>query len=429
MFKTLASISRILVGSLFIVSGLIKANDPIGFSYKLEEYFSVDVLNLPFFEPWALSIAVFVCVVEIALGVAAIFGSKIKLVSWSLLLMILFFTFLTFYSAYFDKVTDCGCFGDALKLTPWGSFTKDIVLLVLVLFIFFERNKILENTLWQDLIFVPVSIVAVGLFSILVIGWSFPLVFTIVLLLLVFGIKNFTKIPQKDIVLAAVALGISLVFSLYCIAYLPVKDFRPYAVGKSITDQMSIPEGAQADVYENYLTYKNTQTGETKRFTFQEFVELKISEDAAWEWQDTESVLITKGYEPPIHDFNLVADDGNDYTMDVLEEEFMLLLIYHDMKKSSKKVQPKVVDLATYFGSKGFYTYGLTASNYETLEAFRHEHQLPVDFLTADQTMLKTVVRSNPGIVLLKKGTVIGKWHHNRIPSKDEIDFLLSASE
>ena len=129
--NALTYISRLVVGSLFIVSGLIKANDPVGFSYKLKDYFAPDVLNLEFLVPIVLPMAVLICAIEIVLGVAALFGSKMKLVSWMLLLMIVFFTFLTFYSAYFEKVTDCGCFGDALKLTPWESFTKDLILLYL----------------------------------------------------------------------------------------------------------------------------------------------------------------------------------------------------------------------------------------------------------------------------------------------------------
>ena len=134
--KYLIHISRIFVGGLFIFSGLIKLNDPIGFSFKLEEYFGATVLDLPFFIPYALIIAVFVVVFEVLLGVFLLIGYKPKFTVWSLLGMIIFFTFLTFYSAYYNKVTDCGCFGDAIKLTPWESFTKDIILLVFIIVLF-----------------------------------------------------------------------------------------------------------------------------------------------------------------------------------------------------------------------------------------------------------------------------------------------------
>ncbi len=131
--KHLVGFSRVFVGILFIISGFIKLNDPVGFSFKLEEYFSQGVLDLPFLMPYALAISIFVVIFEVVLGVFLLIGYRKKFTIWSLLLMILFFTFLTFYSAYFNKVTDCGCFGDAIKLTPWESFTKDVVLLVLIL--------------------------------------------------------------------------------------------------------------------------------------------------------------------------------------------------------------------------------------------------------------------------------------------------------
>lgn len=418
-------ISRLLVGSLFIVSGLIKANDPLGFSYKLHDYFAEDVLNLVFLNPFALSLAIFICVVEIILGIAVVFGSKSKLVAWSLLLMIIFFTFLTFYSAYFNKVTDCGCFGDALKLTPWQSFSKDIVLLIFILPIFLKRNKILQNTVWDDLLMLPSSIVLVALFSVLVIGWWLPVFFTIICLLAIFAFKNFIKISHNEFYQAGIATIISLGFSLYCVAYLPVKDFRPYAIGKSISEGMKIPEGAQPDRYENYLTYFNTKTQEERKFTFQEFIDEGISENTDWEWRNTENVLVEKGYEPPIHDFNLIGNDGGDYTYDVLEEEFIMLFFYYDIKNSSTKPQPRIAEIASFGFDNGVYSYGLTASSYENYESFRHEHQLPFDFLTADETMLKTVVRSNPGLVLLNKGRVIGKWPHVKLPSNEELKHLM----
>src|SRR5690554_3073128 len=140
--KYIVNISRILVGVLFIISGFVKLNDPLGFSYKLQEYFSADVLNIPFLEPYALAISIFVVIFEVILGIFLLIGYKPKFTVWSLLGMIVFFTFLTFYSAYFNKVTDCGCFGDAIPLTPWESFYKDVVLLVLILILFAGQKYI-----------------------------------------------------------------------------------------------------------------------------------------------------------------------------------------------------------------------------------------------------------------------------------------------
>ncbi|MBV1923902.1 MAG: DoxX family membrane protein, partial [Flavobacteriaceae bacterium] len=140
--KLLVHFSRIFVGVLFIISGLIKLNDPVGFSFKLKDYFAPEVLNMEFLIPYALLLAIFVVVYEVMLGVMLLIGYAKKFTLWSLFLMIIFFTFLTFYSAYFNKVTDCGCFGDAVKLTPWESFTKDIVLLVFILILYFGRDLI-----------------------------------------------------------------------------------------------------------------------------------------------------------------------------------------------------------------------------------------------------------------------------------------------
>ena len=140
--KFLTTFFRYFVGSLFIFSGLIKLNDPVGFSFKLEEYFGPTVFDIDFLIPTVLPMAIFIVIVEVVLGVFLIIGYKKNFTIWSLLLMIIFFTFLTWYSAYFNKVTDCGCFGDAIKLTPWESFTKDVVLLVMIAFLYFKKNLI-----------------------------------------------------------------------------------------------------------------------------------------------------------------------------------------------------------------------------------------------------------------------------------------------
>jgi len=140
--KLLTHIARFIVGALFIFSGFIKLNDPLGFSYKLQEYFSAEVLGLEFLSPYALLIAIVLVIVEILLGIALLIGHRKKITLWLLLLMIAFFTFLTFYSAYFNKVTDCGCFGDAIPLVPWESFIKDVILLVLILFLMFTQKHI-----------------------------------------------------------------------------------------------------------------------------------------------------------------------------------------------------------------------------------------------------------------------------------------------
>lgn len=368
--KIIVLFARIFTGLLFIVSGLIKANDALGFSYKLEEYF--DVFGMAWMDSLALAFSIFICVLEVVLGVAVILGTKIKPVSWALLLLIVFFTFLTFYSAYFNKVTDCGCFGDALKLTPWESFTKDIILLVFILIIFFNRNSI----------------------------------------------KSVFKTAKAD----WIATGLSTIaitsFSLYCLWHLPVKDFRPYAIGKSIPEQMKLPEGAKPDIYETKLIYKNTSSGEVKEFSSADYP----WQDSTWVWQETQNKLIQKGDEAEIHDFKIMDYDGNDYTADFLSDpDYIFILISYDINKTNKEAHIEFNEFAKECLNNGVSIIGLTASSYNTVENFRHEVQSMYDYYNADEITLKTIIRASPGLILLKEGVVIGQWHYNDIPSFEEV--------
>lgn len=213
--KYIVNISRILVGVLFIISGFIKLNDPVGFSFKLEEYFSQGVLDLPWLMSYALAISIFMVIFEVLLGVMLLVGFRVKFTMWSLLLMIVFFTFLTFYSAFFNKVTDCGCFGDAIKLTPWESFTKDIVLLVLIVVLFVGRKYIKS----------------------------------------IFG-SNTKRI------ITLVVLVLCIIYANYVLNHLPVIDFRPYKIGANIEDGMSVPENAPKPIYEYAWKFKTN--GEEK---------------------------------------------------------------------------------------------------------------------------------------------------------------------
>ena len=374
--KFLVLFSRLFVGLLFIVSGLIKANDSLGFSYKLDEYFTV--FGMEWLAPFALAISMFICILEVVLGVAVILGTQIKTVSWSLLSLIIFFTFLTFYSAYFNKVTDCGCFGDAVKLTPWESFTKDIILLVFILIIFWKRNSI----------------------------------------------KSIFNVAKADWVVSAFSTIAITSFSFYCLWHLPVKDFRPYAIGKSIPEQMKVPEGAPPDVYETKLIYKNVNSGEEKELLQEEYMKNweDYEEEKGWKHLDTRSTLIKKGFEAKIHDFKISDFEGNDYTDDFLyDPDYIFILISYDINKTNKKAHTKFNEFAAACFSHGASVIGLTASSYNIVEDFRHETQAMYDYYNADEITLKTIIRSSPGLVLLKNGVIINKWHYNDIPPFEEI--------
>ena len=306
MRNLITQFSRLFVGILFIISGLIKLNDPIGFSYKLDEYFSEAVFNMPFFVPFTLAIALFVVILEVVLGVMLLIGYKTKLTIWLLLLLIVKFTFLTFYSAYFDVVKDCGCFGDALHLTPWESFSKDVVLLFFILILLFNKKLIK-----------PI----------------------------------FANKTQNILVLTSVVLCSFMGY--WVINHLPLKDFRPYKLGTNITKSMEIPDNAPKSVVEMVFIYK--VNGVDKEFTEKDLISLP--EGA--EFVDRKDKIIVQGYQPPIHDFKLELD-GEDQTDLVLSKEKALLVVAYDLEKANPEAMQKLDKLNKEASAKGYYVAMLT---------------------------------------------------------------------
>ncbi|MFD1551157.1 hypothetical protein DNU06_03835 [Putridiphycobacter roseus] len=323
-------VARVFVGGLFIVSGLVKANDPWGFAFKLEEYFSPMGLSydFPFFEsftPYVLELSILICIVEIVLGVAVIVGGKIRLTSWLLVFMMLFFSWLTYYTyscveanellremgelTVRDCVTDCGCFGDALRgsvgrsLTPYESFWKDLVLFYFVIIIFINQRKIEQNTYKENWVMAPSSLLVVIFFS-WVFGWYFPIIFYILTLLgaYIVGNMNIGKIakPWKMAVFVAFT---SFLFSMYTTNYLPIKDYRAYQVGNNINEQMNM---GVAEVVAYKLVYKNKQSGTEKEFDLGEYE--VYGDTSQWVYVDRKETLISAGVDAPIYDFVLVTD-------------------------------------------------------------------------------------------------------------------------
>jgi uncharacterized membrane protein YphA (DoxX/SURF4 family) len=353
--------SRIFVGILFIISGLIKLNDPIGFAFKLEEYFSEPVLNLPFLEPLALALAVFMVIVEVVLGVMLLVGFKPKFTIWSLLLMIVFFTFLTFYSAYFNKVTDCGCFGDALKLTPWQSFTKDIVLLFFILILFFNVKLI------QPLF------------------------------------KN--KMNSSIVV---VALVLCCFMGYWVLNHLPLKDFRAYKVGTNIEEGMAFPPDAAPAVIEMIFVYK--VNGVNKEFTDKELMSIPPGS----EFVERKDNIISAGYLPPIHDFSMEKDDI-DHKAALLMEPKLMLFVSYNLEIADAVGLEQLETLHQEALKKGYKVIGMTASNVEEIAKVKAKYNLTFDYYFADATTLKTIERANPSIIILEKGTITQKVHYNDI--------------
>ncbi len=415
--KFILHIARLIVGNLFIFSGIVKANDPLGFSYKLHEYFVEFGMDWGWLMDFAMPIAAILCILEIVLGAAVLVGYKMKTVSWTLLAMILFFTVLTGASAIFEIVRSCGCFGDAIPLTPWQSFYKDLVLLVFILLIFFYRNSIKPFEKMQPLLFYAfISALVMGWLS-YELTWNFPLIltlgiFTVALILFLFD-------ASKNAVMAVtISLIASTVFSINAVWHLPARDFRPYAVGKNLPEQMTLPENAVQPVYETILTYKNKTTGEVKDFNQDNYP----WDDENWEWVNTESVLIKEGDVAKITDLSIVNERGDDITETVLSEDVTFLLIMYDLNKTNTDNMEQIVEFANKSDEMGIPFMGLSAANYELKEEFRHQYQTPFPINTTDGIVLKTIIRSNPGLILLKKGTVIAKWHNNDIPDFQKVN-------
>jgi hypothetical protein len=336
-------------------------------------------------------------------------------VSWLLVLMIVFFTFLTFYSAYFNKVTDCGCFGDALKLTPWQSFTKDVVLLIFVLIIFYDRKNIRHADLKTDLVNAVVAMVLIAYFSLAVISWTFPVWFSAGLLLSTVILKHLVQKIPNTVVLGLSGI-VSSYFTYHCLNHLPVKDFRPYAIGKNITEGMAIPEGAPADSIQMIFKYRK----DGQEF---EFAADALPENLdQYEYVDRIDKLIRKGYVPPIHDFKIENADGSDYTEDYLNHDgYVFMLVAYDLTKTDPGVQQAVNVLAAKCEATGIPFFGITSTPPADTDKFRHEFQSMFDYYFCDATTLKTIIRSNPGLVLMKKGTVTDMWHFNDFPDFDEV--------
>ncbi|WP_299187973.1 BT_3928 family protein [uncultured Aquimarina sp.] len=381
MMKILVGFSRIFVAALFLFSGFIKLNDPLGFSYKLQEYFSEGVLNMEFLIPIALLMAVFLCVFEIIVGITLLLGYLPKFTVWSLLGMIVFFTFLTFYSAYFNKVTDCGCFGDALPLTPWESFTKDVILLVFILILFFGRKYI-----------TPIL----------------------------------PEASHKWIVF--VSFTVCLAFAYQVLMHLPTFDFRAYKIGTNIEEGMSVPDGAPEAEFK--YSWKFDVNGKEEIVTTSgEYPQV----DGKYIGVETE--MINEGYIPPIHDF-AIEKDGEDYTTEFLEKENVVLIVMYNLSKSEGEGMSVIKGLTDKAMAQGYDVIGLTASSPQEVSQKKQQYNLSFEFYSTDETALKTILRSNPGIVKLNKGTITEKLHWNDAdklvldkvePSKPKINVKLRS--
>ncbi|PCH71193.1 MAG: DoxX family protein [Bacteroidales bacterium] len=366
-------ISRIFVGLVFIFSGFVKAVDPMGSTFKFTDYFLA--FGMDSLKEIAFPLAILLSTLEFTLGMALIFNSRKNITAWLALLFMLFFTPLTFILAITNPVTDCGCFGDALILSNWETFWKNIVILACTLLLFFKRNKKdNQHPVWEQN---------------LLIGF---------------------------------ALCVSVWISIYSYRHLPVIDFRPYHIGANINEGMLIPDGAPADEYRSLFKYE-------KDGLVKEFDETNYPwQDTTWKYVDSEQIKIKEGYTPPIHDFSISNDSNGDITNMVLQNKgYSFLLISKDISEIDDESVSKINELSLYALNNNIQFIGLTSSGSDEINEFTTSHELPFEFYNTDEIQLKTIIRSNPGLVLLKEGTILDKWHFRDFPKANQLQGDLSA--
>ena len=361
---------RWIVGILFLFTGFVKGIDPVGLQYKLSDY--VEALHLRILEILVVPGEFLLPFAEIFIGIALLTGILIRLSTKLAFVFMLIFTPLTLYIALKNPVTDCGCFGDALVISNWETFYKNIVLIILVVFLLINRRNLLflSSLKFRKIAFL---ILLSGYF--LIVYWSY--------------IRE------------------------------PVIDFRPYKVGINITKGMTIPEGAPTDVYKNGYKYRNRQSNEVKKFGDQDY---PWQDTIHWKFESMDTpLLLKKGFRPPIHDFSIQTSDQQNVTEFYLNDSVMtFFVIAFDLEKSSVRKQNILNTLAIWAKQKGYRFVCLTSTAGDALQKFQHDQHPAYEFMFTDQTTLKTIIRSNPGLILLQKGTILAKWPEADFPTTEK---------
>ena len=363
-FKIGLPIARVLLGSVFIFSGFVKSIDPLGSTYKIQDYLRAFGSPFDSLVGLAFAAAVLLSTLELVIGLSLLFNTHTKKASFLALGFMLVMTPLTLYIALTNPVSDCGCFGDALVISNWATFYKNIAFsaLAITLLVFRKRLKPIISIYRQSL--------AVAIF-----------------------------------------FGMGIVISIYSYRHLPFIDFLPYKIGVNIPASMVIPENAISNEYTTTFIY--AKNGVQKEFTLDNYPK----GDPSWVFVDQKSILVKKGYEPPIHDFSILNSQMEDITEDVLyNNKNAYLLTIYDINKSSIEGAKQAEKMYQQALKSGDAFYALTASIDTDVQAFVKKTGVTFPFYKTDPTALKTIIRANPGLVLLKKGTIIGKWNWRDFP-------------
>ena len=367
LLSVFGSVARTLLGLTFIFSGFVKAVDPLGTVYKIEDYLHAFGGVFSELVPMAPYAACGLILFEFVLGVLLTFNVWTKVTSWLALAMMVVMTPLTLYLALTNPVTDCGCFGDAIHLSNWATFGKNVVLLVLVVVLLCTKNYLFST-------------------------WIQPI----------------------NCLICTLAVCFCAGLMAYALLHLPPIDFRPYKIGNNIPEQMvvEIPEDAPMDEYEYTFIYE--KDGVQKEFTLDNYPK----DDSSWVFVEQNSKLIKKGYEapePPVHDFVLTftEEDGAVYDMtdEILEQDSVMLAVMYKLEKASRAQASKLNALYQKALESGLPFYAVTGSGEREIDVWRQETGAEYPFLTCDGVTLKTIVRANPGIVVLHQGTVVDKYN------------------
>ncbi|MGI6794166.1 BT_3928 family protein [Bacteroides sp. KG68] len=356
---------RLLLGALFVFSGFVKAVDPLGFCYKIEDYLAVFGMTSWSSPGVSLLMGIVLPAVEFCIGVFLLLGIRRKIVAPLVLLFMVVATPLTFYLALTNPVSDCGCFGDAWVLTNWQTFGKNAVLLVAAISVF----------KWQDL---QVCFIT----------------------------------PKIEWMISMYTFLFIFSLSFYCLQNLPILDFRPYKIGKNIRTGMEVPEGAKPSVFESrFVLEKN---GERREFTLEDYP------DSTWTFIEARTILKEKGYEPSIHDFSMMnLDTGEDITDSVLSDKgYTFLLIAHRIEEANDSNIDLINEIYDYSVEHGYGFYALTSSPTDEIDVWRDKTGAEYPFCQMDDITLKTIIRSNPGLLLIRDGTVLNKWADDYLPDE-----------
>ena len=366
-------VARTVVGLTFILSGLVKAIDPLGTQYKIQDYLAAIPPSLSLPDMLTLLMSVSLSMVEFTLGAFMLTAISRRVTARLTLLFMVVMTAVTVWIYIADPVKDCGCFGDALTLTNLETLLKNIVLLALAALVAWRPTHI-----------------------------------------------GRLMSRSNQMLLGQMLMVTPVALSFWCLYDLPLIDFRPYHIGADIKAGMEIPEGAEQPVFDT--TFIMEKDGERREFTLDNYP------DSTWTFVDSKTVTVKEGYVPPIHDFSITAADGEDITDMVLGREgYTFLLISPDLDKADDQNFGDIDQIYEFCQDNSIPFYCLTASTEKSQQHWQNITGAEYPFCMTDATTLKTMIRSNPGLILLEKGVVRGKWSHNRLPETTELETMLKA--